>query len=198
MSPRGTLPLQRVTKIVESAPPPADAEDGRFPKRYGNNEGPRDNPTHNFDPWEIQRHGTDADGRLYEYPVKPPQTDTRLPGRRPGRQPPPLCRGFNFGKNPVGLKKIHPPGANEKAALCDRWEKPRNDPGPIRAVVNVDGHVVGAMYHPEGNPRGYDRARLAPLDKQGRGELARFNDSQGTVTGRTTWPQRGPEPGRDK
>ena len=187
-----------MNKIVESAPPPAHTGDGRFPKQYRNNEGPRDNPTHNFDPWEIQRHGTDANGRLYEYPVKPPQTDTSLPGRRPGRQPPPLCPDFNFGEDPVGLKKINAPDANNQKLLHRRWKEPLNDPGPVRAVVNVDGHVVGAMYHPAGNPRGYERARLAPLDKQGRGELARFNDSQGTLTGRTTWPQRGPCPERDK
>jgi hypothetical protein len=56
-------------------------------------------------------------------------------------------------------------------------------------VVNKSHQVVGAMYHPEGNPRGYERARLAPLDGKGRGEIARYEDQQST--GRTTWPRRG-------
>ncbi len=200
VTPRGNLPLERVDRIVQKAPLPAHAgvERTRFPKRYRNHEGPRDNPTHNFDPWEIQRQGTDADRRLSEYPVKPPpQTDPRVPGRRPGRQPPPLRRDFDFGQNSAGLKKINPSRAENKALLLERWNEPPNDPGPIRAVVNANGHVIGAMYHPEGNPRGYERARLAPLDKQGRGELARFNDSEGTLTGRTTWPQRGPDTGSE-
>ena len=73
-----------------------------------------------------------------------------------------------------------------KKAVQRYWEQPTNDPGPVRGVANAEGHVVGAIYHPEGDPRGYRRATLAPLDKQGRGDLVRFNDRQGTSTHRTS------------
>lgn len=35
---------------------------------------------------------------------------------------------------------------------------------------------MGAMYHPEGEKDRYERSRLEPLDREGRGELARFDE----------------------
>lgn len=185
--------MKKASQVVQRAPePPAiPLRDGKFPKVYRNNEGPRDNPTHNFEAWEIQRQG--ADGRLFEYPVKPPEGDRRLPGRLPEQQPPPLNPDFRFARPPAGLNQIRPPHQNDKKTLESRWDRPPNDPGPIRAVVNGSGNVVGAIYHPEGNPRGYERARLAPLDKQGRGQRARHDDRFLAPTPRTTWPERGPQ-----
>jgi hypothetical protein len=116
--------------------------------------------------------------KLYEYPVKPLA------------QPPPFTSDFAFHGPSAGLKQTRPPHANDRLAYEKRWRNPPNDPGPLRAAVNKDGRVVGAMYHPEGAKGRYERSRLEPLDRQGRGELARHVDR--TLAGRTTWPERGP------
>lgn len=99
---------------------------------------------------------------------------------------------FDFAEDPAALKTVnavlHP---NDRRQYRQRWETPPNDPGPIRAVVNKGQQLVGVMYHPKGDTRGYKRAHLEPLDGKGRGEVARYDDQQ--QTGRTTWPQRGPD-----
>ncbi|KAL2147922.1 hypothetical protein VTI28DRAFT_3400 [Corynascus sepedonium] len=102
---------------------------------------------------------------------------------RPGPVNPGDKQVFEY---PVKALVQPPPFTSER-----RWEKPPNDPGPIRAVVNKDRKVVGAIYHPEGNTSGYERAGLQPLDAKGRAEVARHTDKK--LTGRSTWPQRGPE-----
>jgi hypothetical protein len=153
-----------------------------FPKVYRNREGPRDNPTRNFEDWEIQRtqDPTDAsDMQLYEYPVKP-----LVQGH-------PFSSEFDFDKEPASLKQCKAPHPNDKVAYRKRWEKPPNDLGPIRPVVNKYGHVVGAIYHPEGDPSTCERARLEPMDAKCRGEVARWKDRE--LTGRATWPERGPK-----
>lgn len=169
--------------MAKSPPPPDERlEDRKFPKRYWNTEGPANNRTQNFSDWEIRQQQDPADPRsteTYEYPVK-----TLVPEK------PALTSEFNFRKKPAGLSIVNEvidPKKREK--YKERWEKPPNDPGPIRAVVNKNHQLVGAMYHPEGNPRGYERARLEPLDGKGRGEIASYEDQQST--GRTTWPRRG-------
>ncbi|KAK4034497.1 hypothetical protein C8A01DRAFT_18701 [Parachaetomium inaequale] len=183
-TPRGNLPLKNVDHIVAKSPAPPEnrLREGRFPKVYRNREGPVDNPTRNFVAWEIQQRQGPADGRninMYEYPVK-----TLV-------QPAPFASEFKFARPPATLRECEAPDPNDKAGIEDRWRRPRNDPGPIRAVVNGDCRVIGAIYHPEGDTRGYERARLQPLDRHDRGEIARYDDRQ--LTGRTTWPQRGPD-----
>ncbi|KAN0083919.1 hypothetical protein V8E54_003007 [Elaphomyces granulatus] len=51
-----------------------------------------------------------------------------------------------------------------------------NDPGPVRAVVDVRsrGQVVGAMAHPNGNPRGFNRAYIGAMDAQGRRDMRQY------------------------
>jgi hypothetical protein len=171
MSPRGNLPATRVNHVVGNAPA-APAAGRLFPKTYRNSEGPRDDLRHNFEPWEV---GTG--GNLFEYPVK-----TLV-------QPVPLTPAFDFGEDAASRKKLGRPPVNDVVNYRKQWNDPPNDPGPIRAVADQNGRVVGAMYHPEGNPRGYERARLAPLDRQGRVEAARSEDNR--ISGRTTWPERG-------
>lgn len=157
--------------IVGSAPaPPGRGQ--KFPKAYRNTEGPRDDPHHNFEPWEVG-----PGGQLLEYPAK-----TRV-------QPCPMSSNFDFTRNPATLAQLRPPPPNDVHNYIRRWNAPPNDPGAIRAVADINGRVVGAMYHPEGNPAGFERARLAPLDRQGRVEAARSEDTR--LAGRTTWPERG-------
>jgi hypothetical protein len=170
VTPRGNLPATRVNNVVGSAP--AARARGMFPKTYRNSEGPRDDSHPNFEPWEVG-----AGGQLAEYPVK-----TLV-------QPTPMSSEFNFARNPAPLGRLRPTDPNDRENYRRRWRNPPNDPGPIRAVTDANGRVVGAMYHPEGNPAGYERARLAPLDRQGRVEKARSEDKR--IAGRTTWPERG-------
>ena len=52
-----------------------------------------------------------------------------------------------------------------------------NDPGYIRAVADQDGRHVGAMNHPQSNPRGLVQARREPLTYEGRQQIRRHQDS---------------------
>ncbi|KAK3290518.1 uncharacterized protein B0H64DRAFT_412708 [Chaetomium fimeti] len=184
VSPQGNISLKRVEHIVAKSPaPPAKPLKGmRYPKRYWNGEGPADNRTQNFSDWEIRQTQDPADGRsteTYEYPIK-----TLV-------QKPPFRSEFNFAKKPATLKQCIPIPPPDRRGYKERWERPPNEPGAIRAVVNKDQQLVGAMYHPEGDTHGFLSARLEPLDGTGRGEVARYNDRQ--QTGRDTWPKRGPD-----
>ena len=177
--------MKRVEHIVNKSPAPPLGKPlpgSRFPKKYWNTEGPADNRTQNFSDWEIRQQQDPADPRsteTYEYPVK-----TLVPEKPSGTPE------FNFKKRPAGLNAINAEiGPNDRNGYEKRWDTPPNDPGPIRAVANKNHQLVGAMYHPEGNAKGFERARLEPLDGKGRGEIARYEDQQ--PTGRTTWPQRG-------
>ncbi|KAK4152956.1 hypothetical protein C8A00DRAFT_34288 [Chaetomidium leptoderma] len=170
-SPRGSVPLKKAKDDLERAPaPPLDGplRQRMFPKTYRNNEGTRDNRRENFEAWEIQRPGADGpgDGRLYEYPAKTLE------------QPTPFSSDFKFGRRPATLAQVRRRAPNDVQNYREDWRRPPNDPGPIRTVTNGDGQMVGAMYHPEGNPRGYERARLEPLNKQSRTELARHEDKK--------------------
>ncbi|KAH6631314.1 hypothetical protein F5144DRAFT_491395 [Chaetomium tenue] len=187
VSPRGNLPVKRVENIVaKSPPPPHQPLRGKFPKQYRNTEGPPNNRTHNSSDWEIRQQQDPADHRsteAYEYPVK-----TLVPEK------PASTSESDFSKKPVGLRTVNAViRPNDRELYEERWNRPPNDPGPIRAVVNKDHQLVGAIYHPEGDTSAYKRARLEPLDGKGRGEVARYDDQQ--QTGRTTWPQRGPDGG---
>lgn len=86
---------------------------------------------------------------------------------------------------------------NRRAAGRDRVERPAhpndrrrlvtaplNDPGPFRGIASNDegrreqGRAIGMNYHPEGNPMGFSRARLEPLDREGRRIIAQDRDRQ--------------------
>ncbi|AEO58295.1 hypothetical protein MYCTH_2305546 [Thermothelomyces thermophilus ATCC 42464] len=183
-TPRGNLQLKRVDDIVaRSPPPPTERPEKRmFPKEYRNVEHGPDGRRENFDRRWIQQGrnpGDPRDMKMYEYPVK-----TLV-------QPAPFKSEFDFTSPSASLRDCKAPPPKELEAIKEYWMAPLNDPGPLRAVVNKDQEVVGAIYHPKGDTRGYERARVQPLDAHGRGELARYKDTQ--VAGRTTWPQRGTE-----
>ncbi|KAK4142513.1 uncharacterized protein C8A04DRAFT_29786 [Dichotomopilus funicola] len=185
-TPRGNLQMERVNQMVGQAPdaPANRLREGRFPKHYRNQEGPRDNRRHNFSGFESGRPGQDPrdprDGRLYEYPVKTMG------------QPQPLKNTFNFAEPPATLQETMQATQANHEHLGDLDYEPPNDPGALRAVTNKDGQVMGVIYHPAGNPRGYERARIEPLDAQGRAEQARYREQK--LASSSTWPRRGPEP----
>ncbi|KAH6612875.1 hypothetical protein B0J18DRAFT_460749 [Chaetomium sp. MPI-SDFR-AT-0129] len=184
-TPRGNLQMDRVNQIVQNAPgaPAHGLGRGVFPKHYRNQEGPRDNPHHNLSGFESGRPGQDPgdprDGRLYEYPVKTMA------------QPQPLKNTFDYTRRAATLAQTIRATRPDDEDFRDPTREPPNDPGALRAVTNKDGQVMGVVYHPEGNRNGYERARIEPLDAQGRGEQARYRDQQ--LASSSTWPRRGPE-----
>jgi hypothetical protein len=93
---------------------------------------------------------------LYEYFIPPP-------GHR---------NNFRYDEPPVRVGRLRRPiQPNERAnTLGPLNRQPRNDSGPIRAVVrDLYGRnvVVGVMSHPPGNPIGFDTAPLEPIDRTG-------------------------------
>ncbi|KAK3681375.1 hypothetical protein B0T22DRAFT_473270 [Podospora appendiculata] len=168
------IPHKNVARAVKNAPPPPlRQEPGKFPKPYRNQEGPRTNPTTNFKAWETKGATT-----LHEYPIK--NLD----------QPPPFASNFNYAAEPAKLKNIKKkPHPNDKRNYEARWREPPNDPGAARAVTDQNGTIHGVMYHPKGNPAGYTRSNMMPLDREGRRERVRADDR--AVLGRPTWPERG-------
>lgn len=185
--------MERVNQIVGQAPdaPAGRTQPGMFPKHYRNQEGPRDNRRQNFSGFESGRPGQDPrdprDGKLYEYPVKTMA------------QPQPLKNTFDFTQRSAGLEETMQATRPGHEHFGDPAYEPPNDPGALRAVTNKDGQVMGVIYHPEGNPRGYERARIEPLDAKGRAEQARYREAQARYKedqkfpSPSTWPRRGPE-----
>ncbi len=150
------MPLSSADRITRTAPDPGAGIPRRgYPREYRNQEGPRDNPRQNLPDWQTGRRG---DERLDEIPAF-------TTGSRVG----PLALEYNFGQRPARLNELVPPHPNDLAGQRDRWINPRNDPGPVRVVRrNGTTEQSGAIYHPEGNLRGYEPMRVQPLDREGR------------------------------
>ncbi|KAK4202020.1 hypothetical protein QBC40DRAFT_277244 [Triangularia verruculosa] len=185
------IPYKAMEHQVRKAPPPqAPRQPGLFPKRYGNQEWQKDErgvqwQTNIFDDWEKPK----GKEQLYEYPIK--ALDQRGP----------LLSTYDFAKKPAPFKKLKAVFDNEENIKL-RWKAPLNHTGADRIVTTEEGQIVGAMYHPNGNPSGFERAKMSPLNAEGRKERVRVDDrvtkkvrkEDGTwVQGRLTWPERGPE-----
>ncbi|KAK7424334.1 hypothetical protein QQX98_000602 [Neonectria punicea] len=169
-TPRGTLPAKTVDAQVREVADPRQIEGVAFPKTYTNAEVGRPAP---IEPFE-RRHG-EMTG-LYEIPV-----NTRMDLER---------RPANLQRVQQRQRPIHP---NDRARVT-RTEL--NDPGPFRGVVPTDlatGRAQGptaVLYHPDGNPRAFERARVEPLDREGRQYIRRFEDDSTSANRVTTWPPR--------
>ncbi|KAK0666412.1 hypothetical protein QBC41DRAFT_325795 [Cercophora samala] len=152
--------------VMNVSPPLAPRAKGKFPKPYNNQESRMDEKGQPqrmdlFHDWERPKDKQ----QLYEYPIKALD------------QPAPFQSNFDFSKKPAGLLKVHyKPALTDKAGIEARWEKPPNDPGANRFVTTDNGQIIGAMYHPQGNPRGLERAKVSPLNAEGRKERARVDD----------------------
>ncbi|KAK2764255.1 hypothetical protein FQN54_008947 [Arachnomyces sp. PD_36] len=96
--------------------------------------------------------------RFLEHPL-------RMPDERP----------YNLNQPPTPLRVVN--RVIQPEDLEDHLNNPYNDPGPFRAIES-HGHLVGVIFHPSGNPRGFDRAFLAPLDRQGRQDAQRQRDRE--------------------
>ncbi|KAK1969657.1 hypothetical protein LY78DRAFT_735750 [Colletotrichum sublineola] len=148
-TPRGNIPFKVAQSVARSAPPKDPRTASRYPREYRNQEGTEDDTYQNFDDWET--HGGRAGTTKYtEFPVSPAGVQT-----------------FDYNKKAASARQvalpIHP---NDRKRVV---QKPLNDPGPLRAITTQNTkQVVGALYHPDKNPTGYERGTLQPLDRAGR------------------------------
>ncbi|KAM0434877.1 hypothetical protein ACHAQK_008572 [Fusarium lateritium] len=173
-TPQGSLPTKTVEKQArEVVDPRTNTNTALYPHEYRNDEGATGQTTKNFQPYEV---GYDPDKkRLFEVPV-----DSR----------------FDLSKKPARVGRIL---AQEMCHQNDRGRvvcNPVNDPGTSRGVIAVDRDtgrnygVAGVIYHPEGSSRGFNRAPIEPLDREGRQYLRRFADDSADPHRVTTWPPR--------
>jgi hypothetical protein len=100
-------------------------------------------------------------------------------------------------RNRLAAMERSKPGDDAQVTRRPKMYVPPNDPGFHRAVTNPRGdRIIGAMYHPLGNPSGFARAPLEPLDRTGREAVRRYQDmtprpmEQG-VAKQGSWPPRG-------
>ncbi|KAI1401944.1 hypothetical protein F4819DRAFT_486019 [Hypoxylon fuscum] len=151
--------------VVSMGPAPGIRNKSRFPHEYRNGEGADEANWQNFKDWEVPTGGDDP--KYYEYPILPS-----------ARQP------FDYSKRTPSKKQVERPlHPNDRARAM---QTPLNNPGAIRAVTtNNQNYVVGAIYHPQGNPQGYERAAMQPLDRHGRIIARQYRESQ--IRGARTW-----------
>ncbi|KAM5349004.1 hypothetical protein ACJ41O_008827 [Fusarium nematophilum] len=168
-TPRGNLPAQMVDQQVREITDFSNLNPTLYPKEYRNTE-PNGPP---FQPFEKRDAG--GERTFYEVPVN---SRIELP-KRPARLQVIERRERN----------VHP---NDRARIVDTRV---NDPGVFRGIVKADPNtgeprgLAGVIYHPEGNPRGFDRAPMEPLDRDGRQCLRRCAED-GLGHRVTTWPPR--------
>lgn len=147
-----------VRETLRNAPDPGTKTKSRFPHEYRNSEGPGSASYPLFNDSET------GGQQLHEYPLK-------LPHERP----------FDYNKNKTQMGKIH--ATIRKHGKPADLGPPPNETGPARVVTTTERRTVGVMYHPDGNPKGFAKASLGALDRQGRESLREYRD-------RTTKPSR--------
>ncbi|KAH6890276.1 hypothetical protein B0T10DRAFT_315074 [Thelonectria olida] len=162
-TPRGTIPSksvdQDVAKVNDAQPVPR--RNRRFyPKEFENQEAI-------FQPHEMR----DAENRKFsEIPV-----NTRMDLTRPAA---------------TAQQVINRDQRDEPNDRARKAQNPLNDPGPFRGIVTVNNHtgqkygVTGVTYHPEGDHQGVARARVEPLDREGRKALHRAEDEMNRMVRR--------------
>ncbi|KPM38484.1 hypothetical protein AK830_g8084 [Neonectria ditissima] len=169
-TPRGVLPAKAVAAQVREVADPRAVRNVGFPKVYENVEAGNPGP---IEPYE-RRNGPETTG-LYEIPVS-----SRM----------------DFERQPARLRQV---AAREHLHRNDRGRATRaelNDPGAFRGIVPTDlatgrtQGVTAVLYHPEGNARDFERARVEPLDREGRQYMRRFEDDSTSSNRVTTWPPR--------
>ncbi|KAK8132045.1 hypothetical protein PG999_000218 [Apiospora kogelbergensis] len=115
--------------------------------------------TRNFQPWETRGGTAKAPTKYAEYPVAPE-----------------AIQRFDYNRKVATTAQLaRPDHPNDRRRLVERLI---NDAGPIQAatVQGKPDQVVGAIYHPEGNLRGYERAAIQPLDRTGRATVQQLKE----------------------
>lgn len=155
-----------VREALRNAPDPEakPKPKSRCPHEYRNSEGKPAYPL--FDKSET------GEGMLYEYPVK-------LPHERPF--------DYNRKKSAMGAKFT----TDRKHGKPVGLNPPPNDPGVARVVTTSEKRTVGVIYHPEGNAKGFKKASLGALDRQGRESLREYRDRTTKPSRVSTIPYRG-------
>ncbi|KAK4032407.1 hypothetical protein C8A01DRAFT_41149 [Parachaetomium inaequale] len=169
---RGPLAARVVDDEVRRAPDPRDTRRSGYPSEYRNQEGRPPNTRRNFREDEVR------DGeRLYEVPVG--------------------SRDFDYDRRTATLQQVRraDPATVHRNDRDRVVRNPPNDPGPHRAVVAArptggpSRGPIGVISHPPDNPRGYDRATLEPIGRDGRAQQARHRDVHDG--NHSSWPPRG-------
>ncbi|KAI9896065.1 hypothetical protein N3K66_008965 [Trichothecium roseum] len=196
-TPRGIFPVSVVDEQIGEAPLPGGAAPrGRYPAKYHNRETKPGGAAEkkNYD----DRFEKPGDAELYEHPV--------------------MARGFDPSRPGVPARKVlaaqqqqqQQGGATHPKDRARLVQNPPNDAGPVRGIYAVkcsstadaDGegpagpglHVtpVGLNYHPEGDVRGFKRARLEPMSPEGRQLACQAREERARGGSRSpTWPSRG-------
>ncbi|KUL83007.1 hypothetical protein ZTR_09310 [Talaromyces verruculosus] len=124
-----------------------------YPHEYKNREGPKDAPYPIFDDMETRNE------KLYEYPIKK-SSERPFDYDAKASKPNKTRQGIVYQKTQKG----------QKAKPVD-LAKPPNECDPVRAVTNQEKHLIGIMYHPQGDMQAFEKASLGALDRQGREDL---------------------------
>jgi hypothetical protein len=197
-TPRGSVPAQIAIKDLRRTPAPPGPSRGGFPHVYRNSEGRKPNTRTNFQEWE--RHPNE--NRLFEVAVHTPNPtgylhDVQKTPLKALQEPTDPEKRKIWRRNQLTAPKPSEPGYGPQVMTPPKVWTPPNDPGFHRAVTNQRGdRIIGAMYHPVGNPRGFERSPLEPLDRRGREAVRRHDDmtprpmEQG-VNRQGSWPPRG-------
>lgn len=108
-----------------------------------------------------------------------------------------LNRPYNRHEAPVSLQRIQELEEMQTDDKASRiFRHPPNDAGPNRAVGSVNSArdaispPHGLIYHPQGNPRGFERAPIEPMSRQGHRTYVNFRDGFGSPALASTWPPR--------
>lgn len=162
---------------IARAPVGGTRTESNYPHKYKNQEGPPEGPKYAlFDDRERPkrlinpRTGYRPD-TLYEYPVVTPN------------QP-----SFNYQKRATPLEVVQQPIAPADRARMIEPEERHNTPGWMRGITSSNKTIVGGIYHPEGNTRDFARAKLEPLDRQGREHNRMLHDRAQHAPRSPTWP----------
>ncbi|KAI9773862.1 MAG: hypothetical protein M1840_006088 [Geoglossum simile] len=176
---RSSVAADILYKQANRAPRPGTKTRSRYPHEYRNYEKRLKPSRELFHPKEVKQAGAP----LYEIPIVSVDPERH--------------REFDFGKRVAKAKKMLNPGrSNDRRHML----KPKNDAGAIRAIIGQNRQVMGAVIHPIGDEKGFDRANLEPIDIQRRKEQRTYQDRtlprvRGVALSNlaplsATWPQR--------
>ncbi|CAD6444738.1 b3295504-0a91-4b52-b2f5-4940c0ebd9e2 [Sclerotinia trifoliorum] len=174
-TPRGNITHKVVVAEIARAPPATPRNPvNNMPHRYMNREGDRPNQYPLFESRELPQRRINPTRTgpvpLYEYPVTTPNKPS-----------------FDYSRASREQQAAIAP--HERAMMLEPENRP-NDVGFMRGITGPDKKVVGAIYHPAGDRRGFARAELEPLDRQGREHNRMLHDRAQHAPRSPTWPTR--------
>ncbi|ATZ53224.1 hypothetical protein BCIN_09g01020 [Botrytis cinerea B05.10] len=175
-TPRGNIPHRVMVQEIARAPVGGTRNMSQYPHKYKNQEGPKDAKYPLFDDRERPRRFVNNDkgyrpDTLYEYPVVTPDKPS-----------------FNYDRKTTPLETVLQPIAPANRARMIEPDQRHNTPGWMRGITSSNKTIVGGIYHPEGNTGDFERARLEPLDRQGREHNRMLHERAQHAPRSPTWP----------